>query len=199
MAEVTQRLAACVDNAAVATELRAALRDLASIDDHKAALDDVVAFVTASEDRWSTVTQSFISDFRGDASVDEIQLKLLDALLAWMKQEKVQIKHTILDILLQFFQLAIHRLGDAGDMRRWLEWGNQVLELTYQNAALFKNQEPLESGNEAQEDCKRWRCYVVKIATLLMHLRNKIEEGDDVKINLKAMTFIWKVVDDPTV
>ncbi|CAI5705633.1 unnamed protein product [Peronospora effusa] len=198
MAEVTQRLAACADDVAVATELRAALRDLASIEDHKAALDDVVAFVTASENRWITVTQTFISDFRENALEDEIKLKLLDALLVWIVQEKVQKNHKILGTLLQFFQLAIRRLGGAGDMRRWLKWGDHVLDLVYQTAALLKNQESFEAEDEAPEDFEGLRCYVVKIATLLMQLRNKIEGDDDVKPDLKTMTFIWKVVVDPT-
>ncbi|CAI5720739.1 unnamed protein product [Peronospora destructor] len=198
MADVTQRLAACVDDTAVATELRAALQDLASIEDHKAALDDVVAFVTASEDRWSTIAQTFVSDFREDTSEDEIQLKLLDALLVWIVQEKVQMNHKIFSILLQFFELAIRHLGGAGDMRRWFKWGDQVLNLVYQNATLLKDQEPLEAEDEAQQDFEGLRCYVVKIAMLLMQLRNKIERSDDVKSDLKTVTFIWKVVVDPT-
>lgn len=194
MAEVTRQLAACGDAATVAKQLRAALPDLATIQARHAAVDDVVSFLTASEERWAVTTQTLISDLSGETSEREMQLELLDDLLAWAAQEAVQKNNNILEILLQFFHLATTRLGEAGDMRRWLKWGGQVLAVVHQNAALIEKKEPVETKEDEQEDSGGSRCYVVKIATLLMQLRNKLEGGDGATPDLKPVTFVWKVV-----
>ncbi|KAG7390123.1 hypothetical protein PHYPSEUDO_008826 [Phytophthora pseudosyringae] len=190
MTEVTQRLAACTDAVAVATELRAALTTLAGTQDRQAVVDDVVALLTAEEVRWTFATQTLISDLSGETTEREVQLELLDALLVWAAQEAMGKKHNNLHILLLYFQLAVTSLGDGGDGKRWLKWGDQVLAVVHQNAALIVEQETPTGG----ESSKGWRRYVVKMATLLMQLRNKLEGGDNATPDLKTVTFVWKVV-----
>lgn len=171
MTEVARRLAACSDAAAVAAELHAALPDLAGAQDRSAAVDDVVAFLTAEEGRWAAATQTLISELRGETPACDALLELLDALLAWAAQEQVQIDHGILDVLQQYFQVATRRLGDGGDVRRWLKWGDQVLAVVHRNAALMGS----EQGLEAEKDSVRRRSYVVELAASLLQLRNKVE------------------------
>ncbi|KAG6579818.1 uncharacterized protein IUM83_11500 [Phytophthora cinnamomi] len=168
MTEVTRRLASCSDAAAVAAELRVALPDLASSQDRQAAVGDVVAFLTAVAERWTAATRTLISEISGDTSGCDVHLELLDALLAWAAQESVEVNPDILEILHQYFQVATRRLGDGGDTRRWLKWGDQVLAVVHKNAALMETQGALE-------------------------LRNKIEGGDGATPDLKTATFVWKV------
>ncbi|CAH0482280.1 unnamed protein product [Peronospora belbahrii] len=192
MANVTRRLSTCVDAGAIAMELRTFLPGLIHSKNKEAVLDEVVAFLTASEDRWTTVTKTLISDLSGDSSEHEILLQLLDRLLSWTMQEGLQKKNRIRRIVLQFFQHAIRRLGDARDTQRWLKWGDQVLAFVYQNAALLTNPKRLKTREQPQEDVGELRCCVVNIVTLLMQLRNQVEGGDDVTHDLKTSTFIWK-------
>ncbi|ETP10104.1 hypothetical protein, variant [Phytophthora nicotianae CJ01A1] len=194
MAEVTQRLAACADDLAVVTELRSVLAGLASTQDRRAVVDETVSFLTASEERCARATKALISDLSEKTLEREVQLELLDALLVWATQKLVDENHEVLEILLPFFQLAVTSLGDAGGGKRWLKWGDQVLAVVHQNAALIEKQESLETGEETNESSERWSRYVVKIATLLLQLRNKMEGNDDTALELKTATFVWKNV-----
>ncbi|KAI9997889.1 hypothetical protein PInf_002146 [Phytophthora infestans] len=189
MVEVAQRLAACTDALAVATELRTILSDLATTHDRRAALNEVVAFLAASEEHWTVATKSLIADLSGDLSAREVQLELLDALLVWATQESTGGNHKVLTILFQCFQLAVTGLGDAGGGKRWLKWGDQVLTAVHQNAALIEQQKSVEGKNEAD---RGWRSYLMNVAALLLQLRNKLEADDDATPDLKTVTFVWK-------
>ncbi|POM61087.1 hypothetical protein PHPALM_29952 [Phytophthora palmivora] len=191
MANVMNRLAACADDAAIMTELRAILCGLAGTEGRRATLDEMAAFLTATEERWTLATQTLISDLSGEAHA---QFELLDTLLAWATQETVDKNDTILETLILFFQVATMRLGDAGGVQRWLQWGDQVLAVVHQNAALMEEQKPQETEEKADEGIEGLRCNVVKIASLLMQLRDKLEEDDDATPDLKMVTFVWKVV-----
>ncbi|KAI9990266.1 hypothetical protein PInf_021076 [Phytophthora infestans] len=189
MVEVAQRLAACTDALAVATELRTILSDLATTHDRRAALNEVVAFLAASEEHWTVATKSLFADLSGDLSAREVQLELLDALLVWATQESTGGNHKVLTILFQCFQLAVTGLGDAGGGKRWLKWGDEVLTAVHQNAALIEQQKSVEGKNEAD---RGWRSYLMNVAALLLQLRNKLEADDDATPDLKTVTFVWK-------
>ncbi|KAG2782415.1 hypothetical protein PC129_g1630 [Phytophthora cactorum] len=191
-AEVTERLAACADAIAVVAELRSILFDLAGTQARQAALDEAVVFLTASEERWTLATETLISDLSGNLSERDVQLELLDALLVWATREPAEKNQTVLEILLQFFELALTSLGDNEGGKRWLKWGDQVLAVVHQNAALIEKQESLGSGEEIGEESEGWRSYVVNIAVLLLQLRNKLEGDDDATPDLKTVTFVWK-------
>ncbi|KAG6973398.1 hypothetical protein JG687_00000906 [Phytophthora cactorum] len=193
-AEVTERLAACADAIAVVAELRSILFDLAGTQARQAALDEAVVFLTASEERWTLATETLISDLSGNLSERDVQLELLDALLVWATREPAEKNQTVLEILLQFFELALTSLGDNEGGKRWLKWGDQVLAVVHQNAALIEKQESLGSGEEIGEESEGWRSYVVNIAVLLLQLRNKLEGDDDATPDLKTVTFVWKVM-----
>ncbi|KAE8997811.1 hypothetical protein PR001_g19490 [Phytophthora rubi] len=184
MTEVVRRLAACSDAVAVAAELRAALPDLANAQDVPAVVSDVVAFLTTEGERWTAATQTLISEISEDSPPSDVHLELLDALLLWATQETVEVNHEILEILQQYFEVATRRLGDGGDVRRWIKWGDQVLTLVLKNAA------PMDL--EVEDHTGRRRNYVVELAVLLLQLRNKVEGGDDATPDLKTATFVWK-------
>uniref|UniRef100_H3HB14 Uncharacterized protein n=1 Tax=Phytophthora ramorum TaxID=164328 RepID=H3HB14_PHYRM len=190
MGKVTQRLAGCTDAAAIAAELRAALPTLAATEDRQAAVDDVAVFLTAEEEHWRVAMLTLISELSGDDQDCNVHMELLDVLLTWAAQETVQKNHDILETLLMLFNLVITRLGDGGDGRSWLKWGDQVLAVVHQSAVLLEKQELLERA-KGEEEVKK--C-VVKIAALLLHLRNRIESDDSATPDLKTVTFVWKVV-----
>ncbi|KAE9331860.1 hypothetical protein PF008_g15216 [Phytophthora fragariae] len=184
MTEVVRRLADCSDAVAVAAELRAALPDLANAQDVPAVVSDVVAFLTTEGERWTAATQTLISEISEDSPPSDVHLELLDALLLWATQKTVEVNHEILEILQQYFEVATGRLGDGGDVRRWIKWGDQVLTLVLKNAA------PMDL--EVEDHTGRRRNYVVELAVLLLQLRNKVEGGDDATPDLKTATFVWK-------
>ncbi|KAL4176441.1 hypothetical protein KRP22_001383 [Phytophthora ramorum] len=188
MGKVTQRLAGCTDAAAIAAELRAALPTLAATEDRQAAVDDVAVFLTAEEEHWRVAMLTLISELSGDDQDCNVHMELLDVLLTWAAQETVQKNHDILETLLMLFNLVITRLGDGGDGRSWLKWGDQVLAVVHQSAVLLEKQELLERA-KGEEEVKK--C-VVKIAALLLHLRNRIESDDSATPDLKTVTFVWK-------
>ncbi|GMF11854.1 unnamed protein product [Phytophthora lilii] len=185
MAEAMRRLAACADAGAVATELRALLPDLAASEDRQAAVDDVVTFLTAEQERWTAATQTLISEISEVELAREMQLDLLDALLGWIAQQHVERNDNMLGMLIQFFQLVTSRLGDGGAaQQRWVKWGDQVLSVVFKTGALETRKEGKDSS--AAESC------VVKTVVLLMKLRNKVEGSDDVTPDFKTATFVWK-------
>ncbi|KAE9249743.1 hypothetical protein PF004_g3258 [Phytophthora fragariae] len=184
MTEVVRRLADCSDAVAVAAELRAALPDLANAQDVPAVVSDVVAFLTTEGERRTAATQTLISEISEDSPPSDVHLELLDALLLWATQKTVEVNHEILEILQQYFEVATGRLGDGGDVRRWIKWGDQVLTLVLKKAA------PMDL--EVEDHTGRRRNYVVELAVLLLQLRNKVEGGDDATPDLKTATFVWK-------
>ncbi|KAG1705248.1 hypothetical protein DVH05_004180 [Phytophthora capsici] len=187
------RLSSCTDAAGVATELRTVLSDLADVQDHQEALNEVVTFLTAEEEeRWTFVAQTLISDLSGESSIREVEVELLDELLTWMAQETVEKNPKVFELLLQFFQFSLTSLEDPGDGKRWTKWGEQVLAVVYQNTALIEKQKSLSGEEDTHAVLDGFNSYVVKIATLLMQLRNKLE-GDEASTDLKTVTFVWKV------
>uniref|UniRef100_M4BZM7 Uncharacterized protein n=1 Tax=Hyaloperonospora arabidopsidis (strain Emoy2) TaxID=559515 RepID=M4BZM7_HYAAE len=136
--------------------------------------------------------QMLISYLSDKASGCEVQRKLLDTLLAWIAQESVQQIDAVIDVLLQLFQCATTRIDDGGDVRRWLQLGDQVLAIWRQNTALLKQQESMEIEQRVRVDCGESRGYLVKIASLLMQLREKGVTEDNATRDLRLETFVWK-------
>jgi hypothetical protein len=193
MFEVTARLAACTDAAAIAAELRVSLPDLAASQDVQAAVTDVAAFLMASEERWTCVMQSFLSDLKGEGICQDVQVELLDALLVRAAQETVEKNRSIMHMLLQAFQLVVTRLGGSGDRRRWLKWGDLVLAVVHKNAANMENREATEDAKGEAAAPVGSRSGVVKMTVMLMQLRDEVEGGDGATPDLKVVTFVWKV------
>ncbi|GMF24530.1 unnamed protein product [Phytophthora fragariaefolia] len=193
MAEAARRLAACSDAGAIAAELRAILPGLSDAQDRRAAVDDVVAVLVAERELCAAATQTLFSEISGDLSAREVHLELLDAVLGWATQEAVEQGHWVLEILQQYFQVATRRLGDGGDVRRWLKWGDQVLEVVHKNAALLETWETQRTGEGVEKSCAAWRNCVVALASSLLQLSSKVEGGEGATPDLKTVTFVWKV------
>ena len=190
---MTRPRATNADAVTVAAELRACLSGVASAPDQQAAVDDAVAFVTAVEERCAAGIRMLISDISEASSEREVQLKLLGALLDWAANQTVEQTDAMIDVQLQCLQLVSARLGDGRDVRRWLQLGDQVLAALRHNAALLVKQDPQDNGNEARVDSGESRRYMVKIASILMQLREKVATADNTLRDLKIETFVWKV------
>ncbi|CAI5742647.1 unnamed protein product [Hyaloperonospora brassicae] len=150
--------------------------------------------IPAAEERCVAGIRMLISDLSEASSECELQLKLLGALLAWAAQKAVEKIDVMIDVQLQCLQLVSARLGDGRDVRRWLHLGDQVLAALRHNAALLVKQDSQDTGNEARVDCGESRRYMVKIASILMQLREKVATADNTLRDLKIETFVWKNV-----
>ncbi|KAL8009234.1 hypothetical protein Plhal703r1_c01g0002031 [Plasmopara halstedii] len=194
MVNLSQQLAACADTSAVIAELGALVTSLTCFQDREKAINDIVAILTTSEERWTSVVMTLLSDLSKDSLEREVQLVLLDGLLSWMTPDKMHLNHKVMQILLQYLRIATTNLGNDEGGKRWLKWGNKVLALVHHNASFIANLDPSKDGSKTEKESLGWTDCIVNIVLMLMELHNKLEERDDGPPDLKVETFVWKNV-----